>query len=90
MNGSVALADGVLEEAKLAKAAGAFLLPIGTTGGAAKVIADGLLGSVGATIGPNAIRPTDSELRALGDPSADAAKLVDITTTILKRLGKTY
>lgn len=89
VGGKVVVADGVLQEADLAEAAGAFLLPIGATGGAAKVITDRLLGSALATVGQDAMRPTDDELRALDDNSADASKLVDTVVAVLTRVGKT-
>jgi len=86
--GNLVIADGVMEEATLAQGAGAFLLPVGATGGAAKQIAESLLGSALAATGPGAVRPTDDELRALSDSGGNAAALVDRVATILKRIGK--
>ena len=85
--GKVVIADGVLEEAALAQAAGSFLLPVGATGGAAKQISEGLFGSALATAGPDAVRPTDDELHALSDAGADATTLINRVATILKRIG---
>lgn len=84
----IVVANGVLEEAELAEAAGAFLLPIGATGGAAKQILDKLNGSHLPSRGKNAVRPTDEELTALDDSDADAGKLVNLAVEILKRMGK--
>lgn len=89
VGGKVVVADGVLQEADLAEAAGAFLLPVGATGGAAKEIADRLIGSALATEGENLMRPTDEELKALSDTGTDPAKLVELVITVLERVGKT-
>ena len=86
--GETIVADGVLQEAKLAEAAGAFLLPVGATGGAAKQIADSLVGSPLASAGQNAMRPTDDELRALGDTTADTGTLISAVAAVLKRVSK--
>ena len=88
VDGVVVVADGVLEEARLAEAAGAFLLPIGATGGAAKQLADQMIGSGLACDGFGAQRPTDDELRALSDASTNTGDLVDLLGAILKRVGK--
>lgn len=88
VDGTEVIADGVLEEARLAEAAGAFLLPIGATGGAARQIADQMIGSGLASDGFGAQRPTDDELRALSDASTSTADLVDLVGAILKRVGK--
>lgn len=88
VDGTVVIADGVLEEARLAESAGAFLLPIGATGGAARQLADQMIGSALACDGFGARRPTDDELRALSDVSTSTSNLVDLVGTILKRVGK--
>lgn len=88
VEGTVVIADGVLEEARLAEAAGAFLLPIGATGGAARQISERMIGSGLACDGFGAQRPTDDELRALSDVSTSTGDLVDLVSTILKRVGK--
>ena len=80
-------AAGVLEEFELAKTAGAFLLPVGATSGAAKDISDSLLGSAIPYEGSTAGRPTDDELRLLSDSSADVDRLVAQVFKILKRVG---
>ncbi len=87
-DGNVIIADGVIQEADAGETAGAFLLPIGATGGAAKEIAERLIGSTLPASGEMAIRPSDVELRALADPHHDAAKLVKITVGILGRILK--
>ena len=88
VDGTIVIADGVLEEARLAEAAGAFLLPIGATGGAARQLTEQLIGSRLACDGFGAQRPTDDELRALSDESTSTGDLVDLVGTILKRVGK--
>lgn len=88
VDGAVVIADGVIEEARLAEAAGAFLLPVGATGGAARQLADQLIGSGLKCDGPEAQRPTDDELRALSDVSSGVGDLVDLVDVILKRVGK--
>lgn len=87
-DGKLIPASGVLEEFSLAEAAGAFLLPIAVTGGAAKEIADRLLGSSLPATGANATRPTDAELRQLSDPSVPHDTLVKNIFDILKRIAK--
>lgn len=87
-HGVLVTAGGVLEEYALAKEAGAFLLPIGATGGAARQIAIDLQGSAVASTGPQAQRPTDGELAALSDASSSTSHLVAQITSILQRLAK--
>lgn len=59
-------ATGVLDEFECAVKAGAFVLPVGATGGAAKVLSDRLAGS-GGTVVSAALRPTDAELKTLSN-----------------------
>lgn len=87
-DGKVTVADGVLEEYELAKVAGAFLLPIGATGGAAAQIAETIRGSALPATGSAPRRPTDEEIQALADPSATPAQLLSVVTAVLKRLGR--
>lgn len=87
-DGKLVPASGVLEEFSLAEAAGAFLLPVAVTGGAAKEIADRLLGSSLPATGANATRPTDAELRQLSDPALPRDILVKNIFDILKRIAK--
>lgn len=84
--GKIIAADGMLEEFALARDAGAFLLPIEASGGAAAKIADDLRGSSLATSGPLAQRPTDDELNELANKKASAAQLRSVVAKILKRL----
>jgi hypothetical protein len=88
-NGGVADADGVIEEADLAERAGAFLLPIGATGGAAETIAARLLGSAVLSTGTQAQRPTDNELKNLGDKDASEEKLVKAVMSVIDRVSGT-
>lgn len=83
-DGSLVPAEGVLEEYELAKAEGAFLLPLGATGGAAHVIASELLGSAVPTTGSMAQRPTDKDIKALSDPTTKSSELVKIARRILE------
>lgn len=82
------IADGVIEEFEQAKAAGAFLLPISATGGAAKEIAERLMGSDLSSDGDAAVRPNDEELQALANADLGTEKLVQIAVTVLQRALK--
>lgn len=86
-HGQLVSAGGVLEEFSLAQAEGAFLLPVGATGGAAKDIADQLLGSSLPATGANAVRPTDAELRHLYDSSLSRDALAERIHDILRRIA---
>lgn len=86
--GRLVAASGVLEEFILADASGAFLLPIGATGGAAEEIAQTLMGSSRPSTGSLAVRPTDKELELLGDEDAPSERLFDAVTKILARVTK--
>jgi hypothetical protein len=79
----------VIEEADLAERAGAFLLPIGATGGAAETIAARLLGSAVLSTGTQAQRPTDNELKNLGDKDASEEKLVKAVMSVIDRVSGT-
>lgn len=89
-NGTMKVADGVLDEFEAAKKAGAFLLPIGATGGAAERIAKELVGSDLAPRGKAAQRPSNDDLRALADKSASISELVERSLGIIRKvtLGK--
>ena len=88
VSGSPVVADGVLKEFEVAKEAGAFLLPIGSTGGAARQIADDLLGSSIPWEGVNAARPSDHELAILSSAATPAESLLKVVREILQRLAK--
>lgn len=86
------IAKGVLEEFELAKASGAFLLPIAATGGAAVLINNMLKGSKISSKGAKAQRPTDKELKILSNATllktADGqAELLNTVFTILDRMN---
>lgn len=81
-------AGGVIEEFEAAKAVGAFLLPVGATGGAARVISEALLGSDMPWQGVDAARPADEELTALSDEAAQPADLLKVIAAILGRLAR--
>lgn len=86
--GGAIIADGVMEEFELARAAGSFLLPIGAFGGAAETIAAELLGSAMPHSGGAASRPTDDELRILSDDGATDDKLLSTVRGIFDRLAR--
>ncbi|MRH00685.1 SIR2 family protein [Xanthomonas sontii] len=91
IDGALEVAHGVEQEFRVAKDAGVFLLPVGSTGAAAKKISDYLLGSGLASSGQNAQRPTDDELNALSDRSLLANKegrhnLVSLVFKIVDRI----
>jgi len=88
VDGQQVMADGVLEEFEMAKEAGAFLLPVGSTGGAAKQISDQLLGSDISSTGADAQRPTDKEIAALSDISIKAETILSTIEGILNRVAK--
>lgn len=87
-DGALIPASGVLEEFTIAKNSGAFLLPVGITGGAARQIADELLGSSVPATGSKAVRPSDDELRQLSDPAADKNTLLNCISSIIRRVAK--
>ena len=83
-DGQIIDADGVEEELNAAKSVGAFLLPIGSTGGTAKSVCERLIGSYLVSDGNQAVRPNDAELKMLMntyDPS-------EITSLVIKLLKK--
>lgn len=86
--GSQIVADGVLKEFEAAREAGAFMLPIGATGGAAEQIAQDLTGSAIPSQGASAARPTDEELAVLSNPATTPDKLLKLVREILQRLAK--
>jgi hypothetical protein len=82
-------AEGVLEESELAFEHGVYLLPIGASGGAARKIAQSLIGSEVSSTGPSAQRPSDRELRLLLD-GRDPGKLAKAVAKILSRLSSLH
>lgn len=86
--GSVIVAGGVLDEFEAAKAADCFVIPIGSTGGAASQISDSLIGSEIEATGRNAMRPTDEELAGLARADISVAEIVKIVSSILTRIDK--
>lgn len=87
-NGEIVTADGVLEEYELAKSAGAFLLPVGGSGGAALSISKSLYNSSIASTGVHAQRPTDEELHLLDNQSLEPDRIVQIISGIMSRIQK--
>lgn len=87
-DGDLVAASGVREEFELAEKAGAFLLPIGATGGAAAQISAELRASSTPATGLEARRPTDQELDELANPKSSAAELVSIAVRVLQRVQK--
>ncbi|WP_454857877.1 SIR2 family protein [Rhizobium binxianense] len=86
--GSIVAAEGVMEEFEKAKGAGAFLLPVGSTGGAAKLICDQLQGSSLPFSGSDASRPSDDELTALSDETMTMEATIKLIDTIIMRHHK--
>ncbi|MCA8430556.1 SIR2 family protein [Burkholderia seminalis] len=86
--GATVMADGVLDEFEAAMAADSFVIPIGTTGGAAAHISDRLIGSGVDASGRNAMRPTDEELRELARPDICIGEIVNLVSAILARIDK--
>lgn len=82
------VADGVIREFEASRDAGAFLLPIGATGGAASQISDALVGSPLPSHGPLAVRPTDEELATLADPAIDLNAMLKSVKAVLDRLAR--
>ncbi len=79
--GQLVDADGVTAELEAARNSGAYLLPIGSTGGVAKAIAEQLIALPGSSGGGKSQRPSKSDLRALlrpADPQEVAKKVISI------------
>ncbi len=87
-NDKLISSSGVKEEFELAKKAGAFLIPVGSTGGASQKIAEDLVGSTLPYSGVKAVRPTDEELKRLSDKTAEINEIIDCVTDILERILK--
>jgi hypothetical protein len=85
--GSSVIAGGVLDEFEAAKAAGCFVIPIGSTGGAAAQISDSLIGSDVETSGRTAMRPTDDELKKLARDDITVKEIVKLVAEILTRVA---
>ncbi|WP_210385532.1 SIR2 family protein [Brucella anthropi] len=86
--GAAIMAGGVLDEFEAAKAADSFVIPIGSTGGAASQISDSLIGSAIDATGRNAMRPTDEELTELARADVSVAEIVKLVSSILTRIDK--
>ncbi|TQI77235.1 SIR2-like protein [Bosea sp. AK1] len=86
--GKILIADGVLEEFRLATDAGSFLLPIAGFGGAAEQISAELRGSALPSAGPKMQRPTDEELDGLASAGIAIDRLLPLMTKILRRRSK--
>jgi len=81
-------AGGVLEEFEVAKAAECFMIPIGSTGGAAARISDSLIGSDIDASGHSAMRPTDDELKELARADISIDEIAKLISVILTRIDK--
>jgi hypothetical protein len=86
VDGRLVEADGVYAEREVADQNGAFLLPIGATGGASKRIAEGLMGAPKEPKA-RARQPTDKEIAALLDVRKSSSDLVALATKIVKRVA---
>jgi hypothetical protein len=87
VDGKVVDADGVFAEREIAEKNGAFLLPIGATGGAAKRIAQDLVGTDGQA-GGESRQPSNAELKALLDERKSASEIVELAKLVLQRVTK--
>lgn len=87
-SGAQVVAGGVFEEFEAAKAADCFVLPIGSTGGAAAEIAEKLIGSEIDASEHGAMRPTDDELKELARADITVAEIVKLVANILTRIEK--
>jgi Sir2- and TIR-associating SLOG family/SIR2-like domain len=85
-NGELVESEGVLDERAAADRVGAFLLPVGASGGAAKAIAEDLIGSSLPFEGIEARRPSDAELRPLLREK-DPGKISNLVIKILRRFS---
>jgi len=86
--GQLITGGGVISEFEIARDEGLFLLPVGSSGGAAKQIAEALVGSELATAGSLAQRPSDSELELLSDPTIEPTKAIELIEAIVERQGR--
>jgi hypothetical protein len=86
VEGRIVDADGVYVEREVADRNGAFLLPIGATGGASKRIAESLMGT-SKDPSAQARRPSDKELAALLNESKSSSELVALANKIVKRVA---
>ena len=86
--GTLVTAGGVIEEYEAAREVGAFLLPIGATGGAAQEIAEKLIGSDVEATGTKAMRPTDDELQILLNPQTERKAVLECIDAVVTRLTK--
>lgn len=84
VDGKLVDADGVFQEFEVAEKRGAFLLPLGATGGSARKIAVSLVGSKLASSGPSRQRPTDEQLATLMDEELSPPELIETAVKILK------
>jgi hypothetical protein len=84
VDGKAVDADGVFAEYEIAKSGGAFLLPIGATGGAARAIAAKLSGSSAAQL--KKLRcPSKAELFQLSDERKTSSDLVKLAMSIIRK-----
>lgn len=87
---AIVTANGVMEEFEIALQTGVFLLPIGSSGGAALEITNKLIGSAIPNAGSGALRPTDDELRLLADVTTVRDDVLKCLDEIVERLNVVY
>ena len=85
-DGELVESEGVLDERAAADRVRAFLLPVGASGGAAKAIAEDLIGSSLPFEGIEARRPSDAELRPLLKEE-DPGRISELVVKILRRFS---
>lgn len=84
-SGAIVAADGVREEAEIARASGKAIIPIGATGHVAKELWDICRTSPAGYIGTADV---GKNLEALGDPATDIGDMVKAVIDILKQIDK--
>jgi hypothetical protein len=84
-DGKLTEVDGVRAELTAAREAGAFLLPVASTGGTAKSIADELLKFPGRKGGGNSTRPSNASLRDLASKDSPKKIAANIISILLQR-----
>lgn len=80
-------ADGVRAELEAARAAGAFLLPVGCTGGTARAIAEEMISARGVTLKARP-RPSKGDLQKLMKPQTPEVVAETVISVLLKRHGQ--
>lgn len=86
-HGALVIADGMLREFEIAREQGVAVIPVGATGGAAKVLADQALTSP-ATLIPELGKYGPDAIRHLAEDAADLETLLDPLLELVGKLRK--